>query len=228
MRNSKSVKKSFIFIFIISFSAIVQSQTKKIALLSMEDTTIVHQHLGTTAFTNFTDTLHLDIPLANYVQNKLVGWMSTNYDVTIVKVPDSIRKHAISFWGRSKEFKRWYDGMRVGYDFIVVVSNTTIPTEMNLRIPENSSGFYSRGPLHGPYTTIDFNIYRAETNKLMEYYNLGGNLVTQLKDFKMPENKRSFTPEMLTEIKKELLKHMDTRIKYFLNHTYIVPPDVTK
>jgi len=228
MKNCKSFKKLCIIILIFSFSAIVQSQTNKIALLSMEDIIIVHQHLGTTAFTNFTDTLHLDIPLATYVQNKLVGWMSAKYDVTIVEVPDSIRKNAITFWGRSKAFNRWYDDMKSAYDYIVIVSNISIPTEMNYRIPNNTSGFYSRGSLHGPYTTINFDVYRAATNKRMEYFNLGGNIVTQLKEFKMPDDKRSFTPEMLTEIKTELLKHMDIRIKYFLNHTYLVPPDVTE
>lgn len=220
-----SVQLLTIAIFFIS-SISVTAQTSKIAIVSLEDTTLINQHVGFTVFSNFTDTLQLHLPVRQYVEQRLFRYLSTNYEVSFLNLPDSVytsRKSIYSAWsGLSKEVKRWMTNLKDQYNLIIFVNNIDIPREMNFIAPPKTSGVYSRGRVFGCFTSISFFAYRTSNLNELEYYNLGGKIVSELKDVSIPEDKRSFTPEALELIKAGLLKHLDSRIVHFLSKTFLV------
>ena len=216
--------KTMLFIGISLYTLTSYSQVKKVLIVSLADTTIVHCHIGTTAITNFTDSLRLDTSISKFIEDKLTQYLESSFEVKIINAPEEIRKNAFGFWGQSKEYKNWIAEIQKGYDILVVINNIDISNELsNAPIPKNTSGFYSRGRLHGVYTTISYDAFRISDNKRLEYYNMGSKVFVQLKDFKMPTDKRTFDYEMIETMKAELLNQLDNRIKYFLTKTYLLP-----
>jgi len=217
------------FSLILSISVAYSSaQTSKVAIVSISDTTIVHQHVGVTLFANFTDTLHLDIAVKQHIDEYLKKYLSTKYEVSIIDhLPDSVfstRKGISNDWTRlRKDVKKWLTSVKDQYDWVIFIDNRSIPREMNVLIPDNTSGIYTRGKYAAFYTTITFVLYRTSNLQETEYYYLGGKLIEQTKNFKLPEDKKTFTPEMLFTIKNGLIKYLDSRVEYFLAKTYLVP-----
>ena len=224
MKKINFIYRTMLFIGIFLFTLPLFSQTKKIIIVPLEDTTIVHCHIGTTAFSNFTESLEIDIPISEFIEEKLKQYLKSSFETEIINAPEEIRKNAFGFWGQSKEFKNWIAETQKGYDILIIINNIDISNELNnAPIPKNTSGFYSRGRLHGVYTTISFDAFRISDNKRLEYYNMGSKVFVQLKDFEMPKDKRTFDQEMIETIKTELLNQLDNRIKYFLTKTYLLP-----
>lgn len=219
----RHISLSVLLAFTTAYSS---AQTSKIALIFIADTTIVHQHVGTTAFTNFTDTLHLDVAAKQHIGEQLKRYLSRSYEVNMVNLPDSVyseKKGLYGGFGLSKEVKAWLTASKSQYDFAIFIDNMEIPSEINLLIPRKTSGLYTRGKTIGCYTTINFSAYRTSSLKLLEYYTLGGKLVTPLENFKLPEDKQTFTPDMLLILKDGLIKHLDSRVEFFLTKTFLVP-----
>jgi hypothetical protein len=224
MKQFNLIYKKALLMCLIMISLTLTAQTQKVLIVSLEDTTIVHCHLGITAFTNFKDTLKTSIPLSKIIEEKLSGYLSASFETHIINAPAEIKKQAFGFWGQSKEYKNWIKEEEKGYDYLIIINNIDISNEMNnSAMPKNTSGFYSRGSAHGVFTTINFEVYRTSNNQKIEYYNFGSKVFVHLKDFKMPEDKRTFDDQMLETIKNELIKQIDNRIKYFLAKTYILP-----
>jgi len=224
MKQFNLIYKKLMLLCLGISSLTITAQTQKVLIVSLEDTTIVHCHLGLTAFSNFTDTLKTGIPLSKIIEEKLSAYLGTSFETHIISAPDEIRKHAFGFWGQSKEYKNWIKEQQIGYDYLIIINNIDISNEMsNSAMLKNSSGFYSRGSAHGVFTTINFDAYRILNNQRLEYYNLGSKIFVNLKEFKMPEDKRTFDEQMLETIKKELIMQINNRIKYFLTKTYILP-----
>jgi hypothetical protein len=201
------------------------AQTKNIAIVSLADTTIVNQHIGVTIFGNFTDTLHLDLSVTNYLEQQLQKYLSTTYTVNIVHLPDSVTKGKQELkgsWGMHKEIKQWLSDSQNQYDIVIFTFGGLIPRETLIIVPDKTSGFYSRGRNKGLYTTIYFAAYRTKNQAELEYY-MGCKLISPLKDFKLPDDNRSLTPGMLEMIQTGLIKLFETRIIDFLTKTYLVP-----
>jgi len=223
MRNSNSFYKKILLLCLTLVSLTLHAQTEKVLIVSLEDTTIVHRHLGFTAFTNFKDTILRDVPLSKIIEEKLTGYLKTKFEPHIIKVPDEIKNKVYGTWGYSKEYKAWIKEAQKGYDLLIVIDNNGASNEMtNSIMPPNTSGFSSRGASHGVFTTISFHSTRISDNKKFEYYD-GDNMFMNLKDFTMPEDKRTFDLQMIETIKSEFIKHIDNRIKYFLVKTYLLP-----
>ena len=199
------------------------AQISKIAIISLEDTTIVNKHVGFTILTNFTDTLNLNIAVKRHIEQQLIKNLSQKFEVSIINhLPDSIIYRQKTWGGMTKNFKNWITNMKGQYDLVIIIDNLTIPREMNMMVPNNTSGLYSGSKYMGLYTTITFLAYRTANLEELEYYNLGGKLITQLKTFKLPEDKRTFTPEMFVLIKDGFIKHLDSRVEHFLTKTYLM------
>jgi hypothetical protein len=201
------------------------AQTSKVAIISLADTTIVHQHVGSTLFSNFTDTLHLDVAVTQHLKQQLSKYLSQKYDVSMVgQLPDSVlspSEKIFSNWGGlKKEVKKWLTDR---YDFVIFIRNRTIPRETNMIMPDNTSGLYTRGRTIGFYTTITFLAYRTSNFQKLEYYDIGGKFLMPVKNLKLPEDKRTFTPEMQVIIEDGFKKYLDSRVEYFLTKTYLVP-----
>lgn len=210
-------------LFLFCHSAVLFSQIKKVLIIPLEEDTLVNCHVGMTIFSNSFEPLHSDLDLSKIVEDKLVQYLDTSsFFVKIIPVPDELRKNAIGFWGKSKEYKAWLSDVEKGYDILFIVNNIDISNLLS-NVPKGTSGFYSKGRLHGVYTTISFEASLISNNRNLEYYNMGSKVFVQMKDFQMPEDKRSFDPEMLNRINQALIEQMDARIRYFLAKTYILP-----
>lgn len=212
-----------LFIFLFTFSTNTYCQNSKLAIVSLEDTTIVRCHVGLTIFSNFTDTLRLNTPLASFIEKSLTKYLSPDYDVEVVRVPEEIRHNVNTFFGRSKEFKAWLKTIESKYRVIILVENMEIPSVMNIKVPANTSGFYTRLSRKYIYTTINFSAYMTNPIKELEYFHWGGELLTETKDFELPEDKRTFTKSGLDYIQESLLAHLDKRIVHFLHKSYLNP-----
>jgi len=218
----------FLILSALLFVCVVHSsaQSTKIAIVSMEDTLLVNQHVGFTIFANFTDTLHLDLPIAMHVEQQLQKYLAPTYDISFIELPDSIignKKEIYGLWGMNKKIKKWISDSKDKYDYVIFTYNTSIPREMNVIVPDKTSGLYS-GPIYSSYfTSISFLAFKTENMSDLKYYELGGKFMTQNKEFKLPKDKKSFTPEMLELIKVGFMKHLDSRIEHFLTKTFLVP-----
>jgi hypothetical protein len=104
---------------LVLFTSIAYSsaQTSKVAIISLADTTIVHQHVGTTIFANFTDTLHLDIAMKQCINGYLKKYLTAKYEVSIIEqLPDSVFLPERYFWrmdGMRKEVKNGLQVLRI-------------------------------------------------------------------------------------------------------------------
>ena len=94
----------FCFIFFVS-SPDCNSQTRKIAIVSVADTTLIHQHLGFTAFTNFIDTIHINFSIINRMEKKLQTYLSPGFSVSVVQLPDSVLKVKNGFFSQARTKK---------------------------------------------------------------------------------------------------------------------------
>jgi hypothetical protein len=202
------------------------AQIKRIAILSFEDTLTVHRHVGLTAFTNFTDTLNLDIAVTKYFEKRLFTYLSQNYEVSIIHLPDSITRVTGGLyggWGVHKLVKRWIGNSKDKYDLIIFVINYQIPPEWHILVPGGSSGIYSKLGKVGFYSTISFLSFYTNNLAKLEYNPLAGSLIiAPFENFELPNDKRSFTPEMITSIREGLINHFDYRITDFLTSTFLV------
>jgi hypothetical protein len=210
--------------FVLSLNS--SAQIKRIAILSFEDTLTVHRHVGLTLFANFTDTLNLNIAVTKYFEKRLFTYLSPNYKVSIIHLPDSITRITDGLygaWGVHKLVKKWIGNSKDKYDLIIFVINYQIPREWNLLVPDRSSGIYSKLGKVGFYSTISFlSFYTSNLAKLEYYPTAGSMIVTPFENFELPKDKRSFTPEMITSIREGLINHFDYRIGDFLTSTFLV------
>jgi len=223
MRQTNLLRQLTLGVMLLLGITYSSAQISKIAIISLEDTTIVNKHVGTIRFTNFTDTLNLHIAVKQHLEQQLIKDLSQKFQVSIINhLPDSIIYRQKTWGGMTKNFKNWMTNMKDQYDLLIIIDNLTIPGEMNMMVPNNTSGLYSGSKYMGFYTTITFLAYRTANLEKLEYYNLGGKVVTQLKTFTLPEDKRTFTPEMLVLIKDGFIKHLDSRVEHFLTKTYLM------
>jgi len=216
-------------LFIISCLVLVsglQAQTSRIAIVSAADTTFLHRHAGITVFTNFTDTLPFNFSIVNHLETKLQTYLVPGYTVTVVQLPDSVLKAKNGYFSsaRSKKIKQWIKNSKDLYDFVIVIDNMELP-EVYKYIPKNSSGLLSRPSFLAYYSTITFFAYRTSNLKALEYYNQGGELLQPIHNFKLPEDKKTFTPETMNLINSGFKTYLDSRVEYFLTKSYMVPQD---
>jgi len=221
MKQTNVLRKltlGIIFLFSIAYSS---AQISKIAIISLEDTTLVNRHVGITAFSNFIDTLNLDIAVKQHIEQQLVKKLSLKFEVSIInQLTDSFVYRPKIWGGFTKNFKNWMTNMKDQYDLVIIINNLSMPIETML--PNNTSGLFSKIKFMGFYTTITFDAYHTSDLKELEYYNMGGKFVTPCKSFKLPNDKKTFTPEMIDLIKEGFIKHLDSRVDHFLTKTYLM------
>ena len=198
--------------------------TTKIAIVSVADTTVLHRHAGLTVFSNFSDTLHLNFSIIHHLENKLQTYLTSSYFVTVVQLPDSVLKAKNGFFSsaRNKKVKQWIKNIKDQYNVAIVIDNMELPEILKF-IPNNTSGLLSRPGILSYYTTLTFNAYRTSNLNLLEYYQQGGEFLKPDKRFKLPEDKHSFTPEMMNLINEGFKSYLDSRVEHFLTKSYLVP-----
>jgi len=223
----KPIKFLSVFLLTLScFAFSLRAQTSKIAIVSVADTTFLHRHAGLTVFTNFTDSMSINFSMVGHIEKELLTYLLPGYSVTVVQLPDSILKAKNGYFrsDKSKKIKLWIKNKKDLYDFVIVIDNMEL-SEVYSFIPKNSSGLLSRPSFLSYYTTITFYGYRTSNLKTLEYYHEGGEFMKAIKNFKLPEDKKSFTPETLDLINLGFKKYLDSRVEHFLSKTYMVPQD---
>ncbi len=226
--NSKNLFQClFLGLTCLVFNLNSQAQTSKIAIVSVADTIFVHRHVGLTVFTNFTDTLPVNFSIINHLEKKIQFYCKENYSVSVVQLPDSVLKLKDGFFSspRTKKLKQWIKSTKALYDYVIVIDNMGLSEIYSRLIPKNTSGLFSRISDISYYSTISFFAYHTSDLKVFEFYNEGGQFIMPFKNFKLPEDKRSFTPEMKNTLYDGFKTYLDSRVEYFLSKTYLVPQD---
>jgi len=203
-----------------------RAQTHKIAIVSVADTTFIHQHVGLTIFTNFTDTLPINFSIVNHLEKRLQAYLNPGYSVKVVQLPDSVLRAKNGFFNqaRTKKIKQWIKNSKDLYDFVIVIDNMEL-AENYRPMRNNTSGVFSRISYFSYYSTISFFGYHTSSLKPLDYYHQGGEFTSHIENFKLPEDKRSFTPEMMTVIYDGFKRYLDKRVEYFLAKSYLLPQD---
>lgn len=225
MKN-KQVIIYFLFLSMSFLSCIgIKAQTNKIGIVFDADTTLICQHVGLTIFSNSTNELPLNVNMQESLVQNLKAYLETKYVVDIIELPDSLKNKDLGLFdsGIGKKLSKWAETKDKDFDIIVFIRNQDIPGEWNVIVPQNTNGVYSRQKNTYLYTTITFYAYRTSSAKLLECYNQGGELLHKLKNFKLPKDKKTFSPESLSFLEEEYKRYLDQRIKYFLAKTYLIP-----
>jgi hypothetical protein len=203
-----------------------KAQTTKIAIVSVADTTFIHRHIGFTAFTNYVDTLPINFSIINHIEGKLISYLKPGFSVSVVQLPDSVSKVKNKFFisAKTKKVKEWIYNNKDLYDIVIVIDNAGL-SENNQLIPKNTSGIFSNHSYASYYSTISFFAYRTSNLKLLEYYNLGGEFIQPIRNFKLPKERKGFTPEIINFVYDGFKNYLDSRVEYFLAKTYLLPQD---
>lgn len=224
-RNERLNKTALLGLFVLLSFTTVQAQKSKIGIVFDADTTLVTQHIGFTIFSNSTDSSLIKLHLKEHIIQKLKSHLEVKYIVDIIPLPDSLRNIQIGLLesGIGKKLSRWGNTKKEEYDIIIFIRNQVFPSEWNILVPQNTSGIYSRRKDVYLYTTITFYAYRTEKNKLLDYYNLGGDYLHRLKGFKLPKEQKDIDSETLNYLKEEYENYLDQRIEHFLSKSFLIP-----
>ena len=209
-----------------TFSFNTQAQIRNIAIVSVADTTCIHRHVGLTAFTNFIDTLHVNFPIIHQIEGKLMTYLSQKYTVSVVQLPDSVLAVKNTFFSskRDKKIKQWITYNMDLYDLVIVIDNMELSENYRM-IPKYTSGIYSGSYYASYFSTMTFYAYRSSNLKPLDYYHEGGKFMQENKDFKIPNHKKSITPEMMILVNDGFKSYLDQRVEYFLVKSYLFPQD---
>lgn len=224
----------FLFIICIAVTTISSNaQQARIAIVNIADTTLLHTHLGTTAFTNAVDTFDCRFNCKNYLNKELVRFLSSRYEVDILTIPDSLiasNGSIINAFGIKKDAKSWISGLEDKYAYLIYIESGLQEAWMRQTSHHfESSGLYSRGFIGGDwaaaYSTIALAAIKTSTLKTI-FYNMGIYTgVKKIKNYKFSSERMMIDPEMLPVIKAELTKLMDQRVEYFLTKSFLLPQD---
>jgi hypothetical protein len=227
MRQAAFIRNLLFCLMMVICLTKISAKPSKVAIVLLADTTIVYQHVGLTILANFTDSLKLNVSIKDYLTQQLKDSLSKKYEVSIIDyLPDSVISRSeklLNIFGMRKEVKKWLKNVKDKYDYVIFTSNVPIPGESRILVPNNTSGLYSRSGILGFYTTIIFLLYETENSHSLSDTYLGPDIISPLKDFVMPEDKRTFTPEMLAELKTGFLHYLNSRVDDFLYQTGLFP-----
>ena len=209
------------------------AQMTKIAVVNIMDTTLLHIHLGTTIFTNKTDTFSCQFNCKNYVEQQLLQFLSSKYTVSEISIPDTVlsKKGSIyDFWGLKKSVKNWVISLKDQYDVIIYVeSSKTMTAGYPTNKPLISSGLFSQGnPIKSwasAFSTVSFTAFKTPDAQRIEYGTGFIKPLKPIKGYKFSQDKISIDPEMIPIVKTELKTRLDEVIESFLTTSFIVPQD---
>lgn len=211
------------FLFMPTFNTF--GQLSRIAIINHVDSTLIHVHIGTTIFTNKTDTFKCNFNCRTYIENELPRFLSSKYTVSLINTPDSITSKngsIYNFLGINKSAKSWIESLKDQYDFIIYVesSGANISDKTIL-----SSGIYSRGFSFYIYSTIYFTALKPGDFKKLDYKSDGMKFYKDVKDHNLFKKKAVVDPDIFPFVRSELIKLIDYKLEYFLTHSYLLPKD---
>lgn len=226
------IKKSIFNIILVTVLLSVCSfnstaQTKRVGIVFMADTTLIHQYIGFTIFENSTKPLPLDIALSEYIKKSLQSYLTPDYKVGICELPDTLKdvKMGILETGVGKKLSRWAESKNDEYDVIIFVKNMNAAFGYNSSVSAKGSGICTKIKNVYIYSTISYYAYDTTKAKLMGYNNSGGDFLYQLKGVKLPKNIEDLTPEMIDYFTYELKKYINSRIEYFISKSKLMTQD---
>ena len=207
------------------------AQMKKIAVVNIMDTTLLHIHLGTTIFSNKIDTFSCQFNCKNYVEQQLLYFMSKNYTVNEISIPDSVlsKKRSIyDFFGVKKSVKSWVMSLKGKYDIVIYVeSSKNITTGYPSEKPLISSGLFSQGNVikswASAFSTISLTAFKTPDASVIECAGYYVDRFKKIKEYKFSQDKISIDPEMMPVVRAELIARLDKEIERFLTISSLLP-----
>ncbi len=223
--KSKNVLKLLLVTLLLSvWSFNSTAQSKKIGVVFMADTTLVHQKIGLTIFENSTKPLPLHIALSGYIEKSLQNYLTPEYSINISELPDSLKnvKMGILESGIGKKLSRWANTKNGEYDIIIFIKNMDAAFGYNSSVSAKASGILTKTKSIYLYSTISYYAYDTTKEKLMGYNNKGGDFLYQLKGVNLPKDLKDLTPEMVDYFTFEFKKYINSRIEYFISKSKLM------
>lgn len=219
----KLITALFLSLMISSVSA-----QKKVAIINLMDSTILHVHRGLTVFSNsiteFDCTLDPKLYVTGQMHRFLSGKFSLDYpdanNQPVIK-PDDLPVDEIYERDTSAElnYKAWVKEHRSEYSYVIFIENKPwIEPLLNIRLESNGllTGGINNSQWAMAYSTLFFTAYRTENLKILHFdKSLWYNTWT-IKDFVFAEENSVINQEMLPVIRENLSRLIDSRIGYFL------------
>ena len=207
------------------------AQKTKIAVVNIMDTTLLHIHLGTTIFSNKADTFNCQFNCKKYVEQQILYFLSSNYTVSEISIPDSVlskKRSLYDFFGLKKSVKSWVMSLKDKYDIVIYIeSSKNITTGYPSEKPLISSGLFSQGNVikswASAFSTISFTAFKTPDASVIECAGYYVDRFKKIKEYKFSQDKISIDPEMIPVVRAELIARLDKEIERFLTISSILP-----
>ena len=225
-------KLSFLAFFFLS-SEQTAAQLSRIAIVNLVDSNLIYKHVGLSGFKDKADTFNCRFNCKEYLGKELARILSSKYTVSFLSIPDKLLTPNGSIYNPTdikKEVNSWVSGLKNKYDFVIFVEAGEQDDFMDPKKQKiKSSGLYSRGnPPDGwvaVYTTTRFSLIRTSNQENLDYDWAAMDYILPVKNYDFPREDVLIDPEMLTLIRKELIKLFDYKLEYFMTNSFLISGD---
>lgn len=202
----------------------------KIAIVNLIDTTLLHNHLGVTIFTNNIETFTCQLNCKEYIDKELSKYLRPKYEPSFIKMPDSLKAKFGSInndWGSIKKaFKPWILSLRDKYDLVIYIENVPMSYGGLENLVLQSNGLFTEGLPYGAnvvaYSTICFTAIIPSSIETIDYEQGFMKYLSRIKKTEFIGSRKEINPEMLPLIKTKLEELMDSKIEYFLTNSGLI------
>lgn len=206
------------------------AKISRIAIVNVIETTLIHNHLGATIFTNKIDTFSCQLNCKDFIDKELSRYLIENYEVSFINMPDSLKVNVRSInndWGYiNKAAKPWILSLKDKYDLVIYVENVPISNFSLKNVVLQSNGLYTEGVIYRiyvyAYSTISFTAITTRDLDILDYEQGLMKFLIPIRKTEYFGNKIEINPIMLPLIKSKLEKLMDSQIEYFLTNSGLI------
>jgi len=208
----------------------LHAKIRRIAIVNVMDTTLIHNHLGATIFTNKIDTFACQLNCKEFIDKGLFSYLKETYEVSYISMPDSLRVKVRSInneWNYiTKAAKPWIMSLKDKYDHVIYVENVPKSNFSLKNVVLQSNGLYTEGVIYRiyvyAYSTISFTAITTRDLDILDYDQGLMKFLIPIRKNEYFGNKIEINPIMLPLIKSKLEKLMDSQIEYFLTNSGII------
>ena len=224
------IRFSLLIIFAFLGTGTLYAKIRRVAIVNVIDTTLIHNHLGVTIFTNKIDTFACQLSCKDFIDMELSRYLNEYYEVSYISMPDSLRVKVRSInneWGYiTKAAKPWILGLRDKYDLVIYVENVPKSNLSLKNVVLQSNGLYTAGSIFGiyvyAYSTISFTAINTRDLDILDYEQGLMKYIIPIRKNEYFGNKIEINPIMLPLIKSKLENLMDSQIEYFLTNSGLI------
>lgn len=224
------IRFSLLLIFAFLGCQNLHAKIRRIAIVNVIDTTLIHNHLGATIFTNKIDTFACQLNCKEFIDKELSRYLIEKYEVSFINMPDSLKAKVGSInndWGYIKKAaKPWILSLKDKYDLVIYIENVPISNFSLKNVVLQSNGLFTEGVIYRiyvyAYSTISFTAITTKDLDILDYEQGLMKFMTPIRRTEYFGNKIVINPVMLPLIKSKLEKLMDSKIEYFLTNSGLI------